>query len=119
GALVRHKTLSSAVVNGTVAEGSTDRRIVDPDRAGDHDDFWRGAELRLLSAEGQVAESGKVAGFDSAATTLVLASAWKSPPEVGARYEIVSGSEAPLLAMHQLLGIPLEQPLPACSVRLG
>ncbi len=37
----------------------------------------------------------------------------------GTRYELASGEDAPLLAIRQVLGLPLDQPLPPLVVKLG
>ncbi len=52
GTLRHYKVLSSGVVKGALANGSTATRVVDPARAVDPDDLWTGYRLRLLDEQG-------------------------------------------------------------------
>jgi 5-oxoprolinase (ATP-hydrolysing) len=121
GNLVRTKVLSSGQVMGACAAGSSETQIVDPARSRDPAGFWSGCRLTLLDAEGQ--RGGEARVVDSTPADAALHLIWHSPPAahlpVGQPYELASGVEAPILAIHWLLGIPLSQPLPAVDVRLG
>jgi 5-oxoprolinase (ATP-hydrolysing) len=119
GTLVRHKCLSSGVVKGAAAEGSSPRHIVDPLRAKDPPAFWDGYRLRLLDERGATVAEGTVARFDSQAGRLELIQDLAAKPQAGQAYELWSGEEAPILAIRYLLGVPLNQPIPPVAVRLG
>lgn len=119
GTLVRYKLLSSGITPGTVAAGSDVRRIADPARHLDPPGFWQGFQLRLLDKAGRVSAAAAVEHFDPSSGSLCLASALDTPPLPGQRYELACGLEAPLVGIRWLLGCPLNQTLPLCSVRLG
>lgn len=119
GTLVRHKLLSSGVTPGTAAAGSDARRILDPARRCDPPHFWEGFQLRLLDAASHVIAAAPVAHFQSADDGLHLATPLDLAPQPGQRYELYCTLEAPVIGIRWLLGCPLHQPLPSCSVRLG
>ena len=52
GRLSHYKVLSSGVIKGAVAPGSTRQQIVDAARAHDPANIWQGYRLRLLDARG-------------------------------------------------------------------
>ena len=54
GSLRSKKVLSSGVTKGTVADGSTENRIVDPRRDPDPRGVWQGYRLRVLGEQGEV-----------------------------------------------------------------
>ena len=54
GNLLRHKTLSSGTMKGTVHTGSSTSSIVDPARRRDPAGFWNGWSLRLVDAVGRI-----------------------------------------------------------------
>src|SRR5262245_37648279 len=66
GQLLRRKVLSSAVMKGIVATGSTSDGIVDPART-EVDGFWTGYQLRLLDGT-----LNRVVGFDGKAGRLII-----------------------------------------------
>jgi 5-oxoprolinase (ATP-hydrolysing) len=119
GALLRHKLLSSGVIKGIVAGGSTRRVIVDPARGTDPAHFWRSWRFELIDAQGSllgesvVAESGGVTGRLELATPLTV------DPTPESRYELSSPTEAPLVAIRYLLGLAPEEAVPPVRIRLG
>lgn len=119
GTRVCHKTLSSGVIKGQAGVGSTSTQLVDPLRAVDPPGFWCGWTIHLFDDHGQVTASRTLVRSSTAAPEL----AWDSPlptaPHVGQSYELVSGLDAPLVAIRYLLACPLDQPLPPITVRLG
>lgn len=119
GTLVRHKGLSSGVTKGAAAEGSSASLIVDPARRPDPAQFWNGYTLRLVDATGQIVARSKVQEFDRTAGSLRLEQPLTTSPRAGQGYELVSGEEAPLVAIRYLLGLRLDQPIPPVTVRLG
>ncbi|MBI2825599.1 MAG: hydantoinase B/oxoprolinase family protein [Planctomycetia bacterium] len=119
GALTRHKLLSSGVTKGAAAVGSTSSRIVDHARAGDPAGFWTGNTLRLLDAGGTILGESRVAAFDALSATLTLSTSLPLSPSKGQPYELVSGEEAPIIAIRYMLGLSLDAEIPPVVVRLG
>jgi 5-oxoprolinase (ATP-hydrolysing) len=118
GSLAHCKVLSSGVIKGSVADGSSRRRIVDPARSIDPAEIWSGFRLRLLDGQGNTASETTVAHF-APADGLLLDEPLDQDPAAGQRYELFAKVEAPIVAMRYLLGLPLESPMPRVAVRLG
>ena len=116
---LRHKVLSNGVTKGITAPGCKKDCIVDSARCHDPDDFWRGFQLRLFDAGGQVVSQVKVVKSLRTNGCLNLASPLPEAPWVGQPYELVSDFDAPILAIRWLLGLTSDQPLPPVRVRLG
>src|SRR5262245_29121070 len=104
GSLLRHKLLSSSVIKGRAAAGSSRDAIVDPHRSGDPPDFWVGWQLSIVDEAGQSIDSAKVTKFDRAAGRLSLHGLAHSPA-LDAPYELSCGEEAPVVAIRYLLGL--------------
>jgi 5-oxoprolinase (ATP-hydrolysing) len=119
GQLAHYKTLSSGVIKGAVGAGSTRVALVDANRRNDPPDLWAGFFLRLLDSSGKTVAETSVERFDPASDTLYLASPLADPPATGQTYELHSHLEAPLVAIRYLLRLPLAQPIPPVTVRLG
>ncbi len=119
GRVTHYKILSSGTVKGAVGHGSSLDRILDPARTADPQGFWTGYRLRLLDAEGGTVHDTKVSRFHREAGGLQLAQPLGHVPAAGTRYELSCRSEAPLVAIRYLLGLPLERPIPQVAVRLG
>ena len=119
GRLDHYKMLSTGVVKGAVADGSSRTKILDPSRAADPPDIWSGFRLRLVDAQGRLLCESAVAHFDPRSGTLGLASPLTEQPRPGQAYELVSHLEAPIVAIRYLLGLPLARPMPPVTVRLG
>ena len=117
--LQRHKLLSSAITPGLIehVEGNV---LYDHRRQQDPPAFWNGAQLRVLDCDGQLIFESPIA--ESQEASLQLESEFVLPAEYGStglRYEIHTPLEAPLIAIHYLLGVPLTDSLPPVSLRLG
>lgn len=119
GDLLRHKLLSTGVTKGSVGEGSDESSIVDPLRRRDPIDYWRDYTVRLLDDEGNVLAERTVTSFAAETGRLELDQPLEDLPRMGAAYELSAGEEAPVEAIRYLLGLPLSQPIPPVSVRLG
>lgn len=119
GALVRHKLLSSGVTKGAAGPGSTVASICDPARTVDPVGFWEGYRLRVLDAAGQTVAEGQVAQFDRGTGTFHFAAPLSVTPKTAQVYELLSGEEAPILAIRYFLGLRLHEELPPVTVRLG
>ena len=118
GGLQRAKVLSSGRTPGRVAAGSTNEMIFDPARRRDPPDFWIGAQLQLLDSQGKSLASARVERFDAAAGALRLSAPLPMAPQAGQGYELITGEEAPLLAIRRLLGLAPGR-LPPIDVMLG
>jgi 5-oxoprolinase (ATP-hydrolysing) len=118
GATLQHKVLSSGVVKGVIAHGSTLESIVDPLRARDPSGFWNGARLVLFDAAGRSIASGRIAEFDIASATMRLEQRLPGAAP-GMAYELNAGFEAPVLAIRYLLALPPGKPTPPVRLRLG
>ena len=116
---LRHKVLSTGVTKGITAPGCKPDCIVDPARCDDPEDFWRGFQVRLFDAGGQVVSQAKVAKSLRKDGRLKLASPLPKTPWVGQPYELISDCDAPILAIRWLLGLTPQQPIPPVRVRLG
>ncbi|KAA1261407.1 Acetophenone carboxylase gamma subunit [Rubripirellula obstinata] len=105
------KTLSSGLVYATVV--STDDNCVTVDKlpAADCDGFWNQAKWSC---------GGEACGIvtDNRDHTLKLTSD-TSLPSIGETIVLDAQIEAPVLAARMLLNVPINQPLPRLSVRLG
>ncbi|MEX0938918.1 MAG: hydantoinase B/oxoprolinase family protein [Pirellulales bacterium] len=119
GTLVRHKLLSSAVVKGAAAEGSTQCEFRDPRRAADPAGFWNGYRLALLDSSGSTVAESQVAQFDQRVGVLALESPLEISPAPGQPYELRAEELAPVLAIRYLLGLRRDEMIPPVSVRLG
>jgi 5-oxoprolinase (ATP-hydrolysing) len=118
GAIRRHKLLSSGATKGRVGAGSTRGEIVDRARCDDPEGFWAGWRLAILGEDGRQVESAEVVGFDRAASRLHLREFARSPAP-GVAYELRCDLEAPVIAIRYLLALPLAEPVPPVSLRLG
>lgn len=108
------KVLSSGIVKGQVAEGSSAAKVLDPDRQ-EPQGFFGGYELRLrLAGEWHCA---KVVA--SEAGCLQVHPLLPVAPPVGSRYELCSGEPAPVLGIRTLLSAPLTEELQGIRIRLG
>lgn len=111
----QHKVLSSGIVKGTGRlHGET--TIVDSAR-NEPPGFWRGALLEVVDDHGEVIAVGLIA--DSTHGEIRLSTPVAVSGNEPFRYELNPGMEAPLLAIHLELRLPLDQSIPSCDVRLG
>ena len=117
GRLRQLKLLSSGVTKGTAEAGSSPGCIVDPARVGDPVEFWQGFQVSLLDDAGRSLATSAVSGFDAAEGRLQLDDDLSIKP--GTKYELACELEAPVLAIRQLLGLPLTESVPPVRLRLG
>ncbi|MCS7469926.1 hydantoinase B/oxoprolinase family protein [Stieleria sp. ICT_E10.1] len=85
------------------------------------DDFFRSAKLEWL-AEGIHHRVGDIRGYDSATSRVALANVdgeIASRLSPGAIVEIDCRREAPVLATHLLTGVPIDDPMPPMTARIG
>ena len=113
GRIVTHKLLSTSTTKGTLAEGSTADRLVDPQRSGDPEGFFEGFQV---SCSG---ETGRVRAFDPSLGALILEQPLQGEVRPGMRYELSSGEEAPVTGIRWLMGKRPTDDIGAVRVRLG
>lgn len=116
GRLATLKLLSSGVVRGRAAPGSSGWVIVDPSRVNEPAGLWVGYTVALLGAGGG-SDTARVVGFDPNRGSLTLDKAL--PVADGVAYELSSGEEAPIVAIRYLLGLGLSDRIGPIEVRLG
>jgi 5-oxoprolinase (ATP-hydrolysing) len=115
------KVLSSGIAKGSGAIALDGRpAVVDPARCCDPHGFWIGSRIHLLGPDELSGWTTSVSAFDAAAGKLLLADRppdrWLGRP---VSYELITGEEAPILAIRTLLRLPTGSPLPPLEVRLG
>ena len=113
------KVLSSGIVRGELVECIDDRSILTKLAGKTPDEFWNGAKLRLIQKGQAVFESIVTSSSSNGAIRFDRISTVDAREAKGAIIELDPSLEAPVLAVHLLLAIPLSQPLPAIDVRLG
>lgn len=101
--LVQCKVLSSGVTKGRISNVDGNAQITDAGRKSDPARFWIGYELRLLDAQGSPNFTARVTSFDAVGGTLSVAQPLPPGVSPGTAYELVSGEEAPLLAIRYVL----------------
>ena len=117
--LIPLKVLSSGVTKGQIERIESPTQIVDSARYDDPEDFWRGYELRVIDPTGSISYSCGVLRAEKPAGILTLDARLPDSVKPGANYELVSGEEAPILAIRRVLQLRLDEPIPEVSVRLG
>ena len=116
GRLATVKVLSSATVQGRPDSRSDARTLRDAERRGAPRDFFRGFTARLLDEAGRLLEERTVRA--SCGDELGVEGPWSRLGEA-AVYELQSPEEAPLLAVRQVLGLRLDEPVGDIELRLG
>ncbi len=119
GRLLTRKVLSSAVTKGIVERRQGATRVFDTSRRADPVRFWTGYEARFLDAAGNVVYSAEVESFENESSELIFKNTLPDRIDAGARYELVSDEEAPLLAIRLILGLGRDEPIPPVFVKLG
>jgi 5-oxoprolinase (ATP-hydrolysing) len=120
GELHRAKVLSTSALRarlGKSPEGQSDRVRLEPAPAVPTD-FFRGFSFHLLDG-GPEADAPIVTASEPTSGLLTLDRPFADPPPSGARCELRSAEEAPLLAARLVTGTPPGEPLPEMSMRLA
>jgi 5-oxoprolinase (ATP-hydrolysing) len=121
----RHKLLSSGRTLGKI-EKIAAKAIHDPLRVDDPVGFWVGTQLSVINEKD--AAGNNVNGIDDHTIRTIIASdtagtlTLDSPlptSVIGESYEIRTELSAPIIGIHHLLGIPLNESLPPINLRLG
>ncbi len=119
------KILSSGLTKGVVKSRRGSDRFVDTSRIGTVDDFWRGAKINFLSGDGDVLSSAAVIGFTAASGEFAIdhwavnQTAFDQDSTAPVCYELDTELPAPILTIHMIQGIPIDQDLADCRVDLG
>jgi 5-oxoprolinase (ATP-hydrolysing) len=113
------KIPSSGFARGNIARWASDTSFVDETRR-EVDDFWNGALLVLDPPSGRSSAPIPVIDYNGATSSFTLA----FPPPVAmagirCNYRLDCQLPAPILGAHQMMGIPIADPLPRCSLQLG
>ena len=118
--LTTRKVLSSGVTKGQIAQLGPGRcRFSDVARQQDPSRIWVHHELRFLDARGRILAVTRVTEFENSTGTFILRDPLPEAIGPGSRYELGSGEEAPVVAIRQVLGLRLDEPIPPVSVKLG
>jgi 5-oxoprolinase (ATP-hydrolysing) len=120
GRLHRAKVLSTSALRarvGETPEEQTDRVRLEPAPAVPPD-FFRGFSFHLLDAGGEEG-APVITAYDSGSGLLTLDRPLAAPIPPGARCELRSEEEAPLLAARLVTGTPPGKPLPEMAMRLA
>ncbi|MDE0818834.1 MAG: hydantoinase/oxoprolinase family protein, partial [Pirellulaceae bacterium] len=121
----RHKLLSSSRTLGRIT-ALTAAVILDPLRVDDPSGFWVGTQLTVINDKDSAENNINGIGNDTQRTiiasdssgTLTLDSPLPSSV-IGQSYEIRAELSAPIIGIHHVLGIPLNESLPPINLRLG
>ena len=118
GELKKFKTLSSGVVKGRI-DSIQGTRVRDELRANDPERFSRGWNFSCRSEDGTSVWESRVIDFDQSSYELILED--RLPPEItpGMQYELTAEIEAPIICIRALLGLTLQESIPAIDLRLG
>ena len=118
--LTHYKVLSSGVIKGAVAPGSSRRADRRPGAIRRSRRLLDRLSPAAARRAGQYASRiDRRAASIRAADDLRLAAPLPSDPPPGSRYELSADVEAPIVAIRYLLGLPLAAPIPPVAVRLG
>ncbi len=113
------KVLSSGVVRGLIEAESTTNEIRDTRRLNEPDGLWTGYRLTALGRDGQSIGSSLVRSSGGPRGRLMLTEPINDFVPGDTAYELSSGEDAPILAIRNLMGIGLDQPIGPVEVRLG
>ncbi len=113
----RHKLLSSGRTLGNIEELVTEA-IHDRLRVNDPVGFWVGTQLSIINVNGIDDDTKRTIIASDSAGTLTLDSPLPTSV-IGQSYEIQTELSAPIIGIHHLLGIPLNESLPPINLRLG
>jgi 5-oxoprolinase (ATP-hydrolysing) len=119
GQMHQTKVLSSGVFKGQLHLSD----LTDVARANNSKEptgMWNGAELKLLNVEGDSIFTANVLSSNAGLFKLdrsIPAEISKANSTIA--YELNPRLHAPLVAMRVIAGVPISDPLPACTVHLG
>ena len=108
----RHKLLSSSHTLGKIKALSAEA-ILDPLRVDDPVGFWVGTQLSVID------DDTKRTIIASDSTGRLTLDSPLPNSVIGQSYEIRAELSAPIIGIHHVLGIPLNESLPPINLRLG
>ena len=122
GEMYRCKVLSSGAVKGKVKIGSTQDQLMASTIPNSCPEFFRDYTLQLFNPDGERIAERKVKSYDHENGIFMLDR--PLPPHIFSKqdalpYQLVSGEEAPLLAIRQLMNLTLSDPIHNIQIRLG
>ena len=109
------KVLSSAVTKGVLPEPAQRNHFCDVGQSSKSTRFWNGVTVRFLNDSGESFCQATVVDFQDGQFEC---DALKALP-AGTKYELQPAISAPLLAMHSIINLPIQQALPDCDLHLG
>jgi 5-oxoprolinase (ATP-hydrolysing) len=115
------KVLSSGVCKGRINFAQSADEVTDPSRKGEPDDLWQGATITFYPKDNSP-QSARITSSDGTRGTLKFDQSVKCLSDVEdppIRYDIATGEPAPLVAIRQILGLPVSADLPTLELRLG
>ncbi len=116
------KVLSSGVTKGSISRFDSDRIIVSVSFGGYPAGFWAGATLSLIDAHGRVLKSTAVRSFsvsDRQQRFELQHVITADTARLTRQIELSAGVHAPIVAIRQIMGLPISRPIPDCQVQLG
>jgi 5-oxoprolinase (ATP-hydrolysing) len=113
------KVLSSGKTKGRIGAWLREDTFRDLEQAGPCDGFWNGATIEFLSHDGRVLAGTTIVEYDDQTGEFVLAEPIRGRVRSGSRYELSSELLAPVLAIHQIQKIPVNQVPLRSHVDLG
>ncbi|MBX3452070.1 MAG: hydantoinase B/oxoprolinase family protein [Planctomycetaceae bacterium] len=117
--LVTAKVLSSGLTKGTVNHIESRARFTDSSRVGEPDNRWRGCRLNVLAPDGSIRSTHVVESSAGDRGAITISPELPGDLALGARYELSSTDEAPLVAIRNILRLRADEPLPPIQARLG
>ena len=120
GKILTYKLLSSGAIRSLAEANSTSQVIVDSRRMGEPERFWLGYGCERVG-QGIDDSRARVIAFDPTTGRLTLDRSLEGCEQARSAfsYALSSGEPAPVTAIRYLIGLALEEPIPAIEVRLG
>ncbi len=109
------KVLSSAVTKGVLQQSGRQNQFFDSGQRSKCVGFWNGVTVCFLNDLGELLCQARVVSFESGQFECDAL----APLPAGTKYELRPAIRAPLLAIHTIVNVPIEHPLPDCDLHLG
>jgi len=116
GSYHRQKILSSSALRGRIDTVVSPTKLIIQTSWAFPTDLIRGFTFRLLEKSHPKI---KVVHHDAASSTIALDRPIPEKTRIGAKFEVISNEEAPILAARLITGIPADKPLSSVAIRLG
>ncbi len=119
GELTTVKLLSSGLTKGRVHSVHDGKSISDPAFSADPPGFWDGASIRFFSSDGETLWQTQIEKSRESPPTTLLCESLPDSIQSGVNFELDTGEEAPVLAIHKVLGLKPGVSFPEMTVKLG